>query len=169
MSTPGVVRVCLRDKARQLSGLTRPWRVPALLAALEGDPRSIADLLLAAQRLFCGHPFITHRYEGFFGSVRRLGMDRRYTERPAAGGLAVFDLEAKRVLYQVRGVGWRRSGWLYYHDGEGFTNRKVFFAIPDSWRVEGAPEDTAPQVEWNDGGPEPFAFLLLALLIGLLP
>lgn len=168
MSMPGVVRVCLRDKTRQLSGLARPWRVLALLAALEAEPRSIPDLLVAAQRLFAGHPFTTPRYDGIFGSVRRLGVDARYTERRAAGGVAIFDLEARRVLYQVRGVGWRRAGWLYYHDGEGFTNRKVPFAIPDSWRVEGAPEDTTPQVEWNEGGPEPFAFLFLALAIGIL-
>ena len=26
--------------------------------------------------------------------------------------------------------------------------------------IEGAPEDRAPVVDWNEGGPEPFGFLL---------
>jgi hypothetical protein len=72
----------------------------------------------------------------------------------------VLDLEARRVTYAVRGVGWRRRGWLYYHDGEAFTARRVFFQIPEAWQIDGVPEDQTRPVEWNDGGPEPFGFLL---------
>jgi hypothetical protein len=160
MGLPGLARICLRDKVRRVSGLTRPWRAVALLAALEAEPDTIPDLLLAAQRFFCGNPFSISSYEGFLGTLRRVGLDRRYTEAPGSHGLAVFDLEARRVRYTVRGVGWRRAGWLYYHDGEVFTARRVPFRIPESWQVEGAMEDQTPPVEWNDGGPEPFGFLL---------
>lgn len=160
MGLPGLARICLRDKARQVSGLARPWRAPALLAALEAEPETIADLLLAAQRFFCGHPFSSSAYEGLLGSIRRVGVDRRYTEVPGSHGLARFDLEARRVRYEVRGAEWRRVGWLYYHDGEAFTARRVMFRIPESWHVEGMPEDETPPVEWNDSGPEPFGFLL---------
>jgi hypothetical protein len=72
----------------------------------------------------------------------------------------VFDLEARRVRYAVRGMGWRRAGWLYYHDGEVFTARRVPYRVPESWLIEGAVEDQALPIEWNDGGPEPFGFLL---------
>lgn len=160
MGLPGLVRICLRDKVRRVSGLARPWRAPALLAALEAEPETIPDLLLAVQRFFCGHPFSTCAYEGLFGAVRRVGPDRRYTESPAGQGLAVIDLETRRVRYEVRGIGWRRGGWLYYHDGEVFTGRRVPYRIPDAWVVDGAPEDQAPVLEWNEGGPEPFAFLV---------
>jgi hypothetical protein len=160
MGLPGLARICLRDKVRRVSGLTRPWRAVALLAALEAEPDTIPDLLLSAQRVFCGNPFSISSYEGVLGTLRRVGLDRRYTEAPGSHGLAVFDLEARRVRYAVRGLGWRRAGWLYYHDGEVFTARRVPFRVPESWQVEGAPEDQAPLVEWNDGGPDPFAFLL---------
>lgn len=160
MGVVGLARICLRDKVRRVSGLARPWRAPALMAALEAEPEGIADLLFAAQRFFCGHPFSRYAYEGLLGAVRRVGLDRRYSEAPGSHGLAVFDLEARRVRYEVRGVGWRRTGWLYYHDGEGFTCRRVPFRIPESWQVEGAPADQTPLVEWNEGGPEPFGFLL---------
>jgi hypothetical protein len=161
MGVAGLARVCLRDKVRRVSGLCRPWRAPALLAALEAEPDTVSDLLLAAQRFFSGHPFSSSAYEGLLGAIRRLGWDRRYSERPGSHGVCVIDLETRRVRYEVRGVGWRRQGWLYYHDGEAFTNRRVPFRIPESWRVEGAPEDHTPLCEWNEGGPEPFAFLLL--------
>ena len=160
MGTPGLARICLKDKRARVSGLVRPWRVPALMAALEAEPETISDLILAAQRVFCGHPFASYAYQGLLGAVRRVGLDRRYTEAPAGHGLAVFDFEARRVRYAVRGTGWRRAGWLYYHDGEAFTARRVPFRLPESWQVDGAGEDEAPGVEWNEGGPEPFSFLL---------
>jgi hypothetical protein len=161
MGVAGLARVCLKDKARRVSGLCRPWRAPALLAALEAEPDTIPDLLLAAQRFFCGHPFSSYAYEGLLGTVRRVGLDRRYSEKPGSHGLALIDLEARQVRYDVRGVGWRREGWLYYHDGEAFTARRVPFRMPESWQVEGAAEEQTPLVEWNEAGPEPFAFLLL--------
>jgi hypothetical protein len=160
MGSSGLARVCLRDKVRRVSGLTRPWRAPALLAALESEPETVSDLLLAAQRFFAGHPFAATAYDGVLGSVRRVRLDARYTEAPAGHGRMVIDLEARRARYEVRGTGWRRRGWLYYHDGETFTRRRVDFRMPDLWPVEGLPEDTTPAVEWNGGGPEPFAFLL---------
>jgi hypothetical protein len=160
MGLSGLARICLRDKARRVSGLTRPWRAVALLAALEAEPDTIPDLLLAAQRFFCGHPFASSAYDGLLGTLRRDGVDRRYTEAPGSHGLAVFDLEARRVRYAVRGTGWRRAGWLYYHDGEVFTARRVPYRVPESWHIEGAVEDRALPIEWNDGGPEPFGFLL---------
>ena len=43
-----------------------------------------------------------------------------------------------------------------YHDGETFTRRRVTFRVSESWLIEGVPADRAPQVEWNDAGPEPF-------------
>jgi len=160
MGTPGLARICLKDKRSRVSGLARPWRAPALMAALEAEPETIPDLLLAAQRFFCGHPFASYAYQGILGAVRRMGLDRRYTEAPGSHGLAVFDFEARQVRYAVRGVGWRRSGWLYYHDGEDFTGRRVPFRLPESWVVDGTGEDEAPCVEWNEGGPEPFSFLV---------
>lgn len=160
MGVPGVVRICLRDKVRQVSGLGRPWRAPALLAALEAEPETIPDLLLAVQRFFCGHPFSHDTYEGVLGAVRRVGLDRRYTEAAAGQGRLLIDLEHRRARYEVRGVGWRRSGWLYYHDGEAFAARRVPFRIPESWQIEGLPEDQTTPAEWNEGGPEPFGFLL---------
>jgi hypothetical protein len=160
MGASGLARVCLRDKVRRVSGLTRPWRVPALLAALEAEPETVPDLLLAAQRFFSGHPFNATAYEGWLGSVRRVRLDRRYTEAPAGHGRAVIDLEARRVAYEVRGTGWRRDGWLYYHDGEVFTRRRVAFRVPESWQIDGFAEERHPLAEWNEGGPEPFAFLL---------
>jgi hypothetical protein len=160
MGFPGLVRLCLRDKAGRVSGLARPWRASALLAALDADPETIPALLVSAQRFFSGHPFSTTTYQGFLGSFRRVWLDRRYTETPTGQGMALIDLEARRVRYEVRGIGWRRTGWLYYHDGDGFTRYRVSFRIPESWRVEGAPEDVAPLAEWNEGGPEPFGFLL---------
>lgn len=160
MGLPGLARICLQDKTRQVSGLARPWRAPALLAALEAEPESIPDLLLAVQRFFCGHPFQSATYDGLLGSVRRVGVDRRYSETPATHGRLRFDLEARRVDYAVRGVGWRRSGWLYYHDGEVFTARRVPFRIAEAWQIEGLPEDRSPLIEWNEGSAEPFEFLL---------
>ncbi len=161
MELPGLTRVCLRDKVRRVSGLTRPWRAPASLAALEAEPETIPDLLVAAQRFVNnGHPFSSAAYEGLFGSVRRIRLDRPYTEVPGSHGLALVDLETRRIRYEVRGVSWRRAGWLYYHDGEAFTRRRVFFRVPESSRVRGMPEDEAPVLEWNEDGPEPFAFLL---------
>jgi hypothetical protein len=132
----------------------------ALLAALDGEPETIPALLVAAQRFFCGHPFSTSAYEGLFGVVRRVGVDRRYTEAGASQGLLVIDLEARRARYAVRGMPWRRTGWLYYHDGEGFTCRRVAYRIPEAWQVQGSAEDRSRAVEWNEGGPEPFQFLL---------
>lgn len=160
MRVVGLARICLRDKLRRVSGLARPWRAPALLAALEAEPERIPDLLVAAQRFFCGSPFTRATYEGLLGAVRRVGLDGGYSEAPGSHGLVLIDLEARRVRYEVRGVGWRRAGWLYYHDGEAFTCRRVPFRIPESWQIDGLPEDGTPPVEWNDGGPEPFAFLL---------
>jgi hypothetical protein len=160
MGASGLARVCLRDKVRRVSGLTRPWRVPALLAALEAEPETIPDLLLAAQRFFNGHPFSATAYDGWLGAVRRVRLDRHYHESPADHGRAVIDLEARRVLYEVRGTGWRRSGWLYYHDGELFTRRRVAFRIPEAWQIDGFAEERDALAEWNEGGPEPFAFLL---------
>ena len=75
-------------------------------------------------------------------------------------GLAVFDLDARRIRIETRGIGWRRAGWLYYHDGDAFTRRRVPYRVSESWIIEGAPADRAPQVEWNDGGPEPFEHLV---------
>ena len=160
MRTSGLVRVCLRDKKRRVSGLVRPWRVPALVAALDAEPETVPDLLVSVQRFFHGHPFASTAYEGVLGSVRRARLDRRYTEAPAAHGLAVVDLETRRVRFEARGIGWRRAGWLYYHDGDAFTRRRVAFRVPESWVVEGVPEDQTDPVEWNDGGPEPFGHLL---------
>jgi hypothetical protein len=160
MGVSGLARICLKDKRRRVSGLARPWRAPALMAALEAEPDTVPDLLWASQRFFCGHPFLATTYDGVLGSVRRVGLDRRYTEAPASHGLAIFDLEARRVHYAVRGAGWRRAGWLYYHDGEIFTGRRVPFRLPESWQVDGAAEDETPLAEWNEGGPEPFGFLL---------
>jgi hypothetical protein len=160
MGQHGLVRVCLRDKACRLSGLTRPWRIPALVAALEADPETIPDLLVAAQRFFGGHPFCQTAYDGLLGSIRRIRLDRRYTETPGTHGVAVIDLEARRVRYEVRGVSWRRAGWLYYHDGEAFTRRRVVYRVPESWLIDGVAEDVAPLVEWNEHGPEAFGFLL---------
>ncbi len=160
MRPSGVVRVCLRDKVHRVSGLTRPWRAPAILAALDAEPDTIPDLLVSLQRFFSGHPFSRGAYDGLFGSLRRVCLDRRYTEALASHGRVVIDLETRRVRYDVRGVGWRRAGWLYYHDGEAFTRRRVWFRVPEVWQVEGQPEDRAPAVEWNGGGPEPFTFLL---------
>jgi hypothetical protein len=160
MAPVGLARICLRDKVRRVSGLGRPWRAAALVAALEAEPETVSDLFVAAQRFFCGHPFSCSAYDGLLGSVVRVCVDRRYTEAPGSHGLAIFDLEARRVRYAVRGVGWRRAGWLYYHDGEAFTARRVPFRVPESWQIEGAAEDEAPAVEWNEGGPEPFGFLL---------
>ena len=155
------MRVCLRDKQRRVSGLARPWRVPALLGALEADPETISDLLVAAQRFFHGQPFASPSYDGLFGALQRARVDRRYTEAPAGQGLAVFDLEARRVRVESRDIGWRRVGWLYYHDGEIFTRRRVTYRVPESWLIEGTPADRAPQIEWNDGGPEPFEHLFI--------
>jgi hypothetical protein len=160
MARPGLARICLRDKRWRVSGLARPWRVAALVAALETEPESIPDLLVSAQRFFCGHPFSSTTYQGLLGAVRRTVVDTRYVETPGSHGLAVFDIEARRVYFGVRGVGWRRSGWLYYHDGEAFTGRRVPYRLPESWQVEGAPEDETPQADWNEAGPEPFDFLL---------
>jgi hypothetical protein len=160
MGQPGLVRVCLRDKQRRVSGLARPWRVPALVGALDADPETIPDLLVSAQRFFFGHPFATTSYDGFFGAVRRARVDRRYVEAPAGHGLAVFDLDARRIRIETRGIGWRRAGWLYYHDGDAFTRRRVAYRVSESWIIEGAPADRAPQLEWNDGGPEPFEHLV---------
>jgi hypothetical protein len=143
-----------------MSGLVRPWRVPALLAALDGDPETLPELLVSAQRFFCGHPFASSAYDGLLGSVRRVRVDRTYRETPGSYGRMLVDLETRQVRYEVRGVGWRREGWLYYHDGEAFTRRRVAYRVPESWRIEGTPEDRAPLTEWNDVGPEPFAFLL---------
>jgi hypothetical protein len=160
MGTPGLARICLRDKHSRVSGLARPWRATALVAALEAEPESIPELLLAAQRFFCGHPFGSYTYQGWLGAVRRVSLDRRYSETPASHGLVVFDVPSRRVQFAVRGVGWRRAGWLYYHDGEAFTTRRVPFRLPESWRVDGTVEDETPCPEWNEGGPEPFGFLL---------
>ncbi len=160
MGQHGLVRVCLRDKVRRVSGLARPWRAPVLLAALDGEPETIPDLLVAAQRFFSGHPFAHTAYDGVLGAVRRVRLDPRYTETPGSHGLTLIDLEARRVRYEVRGVSWRRVGWHYYHDGEAFTRRRIPYRIPESWRIDGVPEDVAPLVEWNDSGPEPFGFLL---------
>jgi hypothetical protein len=134
--------------------------VPALVGALEADPETIPELLVAAQRFFHGLPFTSTSYDGVFGAFTRARVDRRYTDAPAGHGLVVFDLEARRIRVETRGVGWRRTGWLYYHDGEAFTRRRVMFRVPESWLIEGVPEDRAPQVEWNDGGPEPFERLV---------
>jgi hypothetical protein len=142
-----------------MSGLARPWRVPALIGALEAEPESVPELLVAAQRFFHGHPFANAAYEGLFGGLRRARVDRRYREVPAGQGLAVFDLETRRVRVEARGVAWRRAGWLYYHDGEAFTRRRVQYRVPESWVIEGTPADRIPQLEWNDGGPEPFEHL----------
>ena len=71
MARPGLARICLRDKRWRVSGLARPWRAAALIAALETEPESIPDLLLAAQRFFCGHPFSATTYQGLLGAVRR--------------------------------------------------------------------------------------------------
>jgi hypothetical protein len=160
MGQHGFVRVCLRDKTRRLSGLTRPWRAAALVAALDADPETIPELLVAVQRFFSGHPFCQTAYDGLLGSVRRVRLDGRYSEAPGSHGVAVIDLEARRVRYQVRGVSWRRAGWLYYHDGEAFTRRRVLYRVSESWRIDGVPEDVAPPIEWNEHGPEPFGFLL---------
>jgi hypothetical protein len=160
MGQPGLVRVCLRDKQRRVSGLARPWRVPALVGALEADPETIPDLLVAAQRFFYGHPFVSSSYEGILGALMRARVDRRYTETPAGHGLVVFDLDARRIRVEARGIGWRRTGWLYYHDGDAFTRRRVPFRVPESWLIEGAPADRGPQVAWNDDGPEPFEQLV---------
>ena len=72
----------------------------------------------------------------------------------------MFDLEARRIRIETRGIGWRRAGWLYYHDGEAFTRRRVTCRVAESWLIEGTPMDRAPLVEWNDGGPEPFEHLV---------
>jgi hypothetical protein len=32
--------------------------------------------------------------------------------------------------------------------------------VSESWLIEGTPMDRAPQVEWNDSGPEPFEQLV---------
>jgi hypothetical protein len=162
MGLPGLVRVCLRDKVRRVSGLARPWRAPALIAALDAEPETVPALLVATQRFFAGHPFSSPSYEGLLGSVRRVRVDRRYTETPAGQGRLVVDLETRRVRFDVRGVGWRRAGWLYYHDGEVFTRHRVPFRVPAAWRIEGSPEETEAPVAWNDGGPEPFAYLFEA-------
>jgi hypothetical protein len=159
MGQPGLVRVCLRDKQRRVSGLARPWRVSALVGALEADPETIADLLVAAQRFFHGHPFASASYEGVFGALRRARLDRRYTEAAAVHGRAVFDLDARRIRVEARGVAWRRAGWLYYHDGEAFTRRRVAYRVAESWLIEGTP-DQAPQIGWNEAGPEPFEHLI---------
>jgi hypothetical protein len=119
MGLPGLVRVCLRDKQRRVSGLARPWRVGALCASLEADPDTVADLLVAAQRFFHGDPFERTSYAGILGVLRRVRLDRGYSEQPASQGLAIFELDARRVRLQVRGASWRRAGWLYYHDGRG--------------------------------------------------
>jgi hypothetical protein len=160
MGSPGLVRVCLRDKQRRVSGLARPWRVAALLAALEAEPETIADLLVASQRFSLGHPFATTSYEGLFGSMRRVRLDPRYTEAPGGHGRALFELDARRVRIEVRGGGWRRAGWLYYHDGESFTRRRVPYQISEAWAIDGTPEERGEQIEWNEGGPEPFGHLL---------
>jgi hypothetical protein len=160
MGQPGLVRVCLRDKQRRVSGLARPWRVAALVGALEADPETIPDLLVAAQRFFYGHPFACTSYDGILGALRCARIDRRYTETPAGHGRAVFDLDARRIRIETRGGGWRRGGWLYYHDGEAFTRHRVRYRVLESWLIEGTPEDRAPQVEWNESGPEPFEHLV---------
>jgi hypothetical protein len=162
MGLPGLVRVCLRDKQRRVSGLARPWRVAALVAALEADPETIPDLLVSLQRFALGHPFTSTSYDGPLGLMRRVRVDPRYTEVPARHGRAVFVLDARRVRIETRGVGWRRAGWLYYHDGEAFTRRRVPFQLSEAWLIEGAPEDRATQVEWNEHGPEPFEHFLEA-------
>jgi hypothetical protein len=155
----GVVRVCLRDKVRRLSGLTRPWRAPALLAALEGEPETVPALLVAAQRFFAGHPFSVPSYEGLLGTLHRVRLDPEYTEAPAGRGRLLIDLETRRATWGVQGVGWRRAGWLYYHDGAGFSRLRAAFRIPDGWVIDGSPEEREPPVAWNDAGPEPFAAL----------
>jgi hypothetical protein len=161
MGQPGLVRVSLRDKQRRVSGLARPWRVPALIGALEIDPETIPELLVAAQRFFHGQPFVSPSYDGFLGALQRARVDRRYTETPVGHGVAVFDLDARRVRVETRDIGWRRAGWLYYHDGETFTRRRVTYRVPESWLIEGVPPDRAPQAEWNDDGPEPFEHLFV--------
>jgi hypothetical protein len=160
MGTPGLVRIGLRDKRGRVSGLARPWRASALVAALDADPETIADLLVALQRFASGSPFARTTYEGWLGTVRSVRGDRRYTEAPASQGCAVFDLEARHVRFDVRGATWRRAGWLYYHDGEAFTRHRVPYRVPESWTIVGAPEERATPVEWNEQGPEPFAHLL---------
>lgn len=160
MELAGLVRLCLVDKRRRVSGLARPWRAAAVVAALEADPETVPELLVATQRFFSGHPFAATTYEGALGALRRVRLDRRYGEAPAGHGLVRVDLEARRVRFLLRGAGWRREGWLYYHDGEAFTRLRVPYRVPESWRVEGAPEDTGPLAAWNDDGPEPFAALL---------
>src|SRR5262249_61692617 len=97
MGQPGLVRVCLRDKLRRWGGLGPPRRVPALVGALDADPETIPDLLVAVQRFFFGPPFATTSYEGLFGALKRARVDRRYTEAPASHGLAVLDLDARRI------------------------------------------------------------------------
>src|SRR5262249_22789011 len=99
-------------------------------------------------------------YEGFLGALKRARVDRRYTETPAGHGLAVFDLDARRIRIETRGIGWRRAGGLYYHHGEAFTPRRVSFLGAEAWLIEGTPLDRAPQVEWNESGPEPFEHLV---------
>lgn len=156
------MRVCLRDKQRRVSGLARPWRVGALVAALDADPETIPDLLVAVQRFALGHPFAVTSYDGVFGRVRRVRVDPRYTESPGWHGRAVFALDARRVRIETRGVSWRRAGWLYYHDGETFTRHRVGFRLSEAWLTEGTPEDRSPQVDWNESGPEPFGHFLEA-------
>ena len=64
------MRVCLRDKQRRVSGLARPWRVPALVGALDADPETIPDLLVSAQRFFFGHPFATTSYTAITDQIQ---------------------------------------------------------------------------------------------------
>lgn len=154
----GNIRVCLKDREKKISGIVREYRVIALLSAVEGNPLTIGDLIFYAQKFFCGNPFYSEKYEGLFGSLKKMRIDAEYTEKNADGGIAIFDLPRRKILLKIKGKGWRRRGWLYYHDGEGFTRKKVNFEIPDEWIVEGSPEDTSEQIEWNEKGREPFSF-----------
>ena len=139
MGQPGLVRVCLRDKQRRVSGLARPWRVPALVGALDADPETIPDLLVSVQRFFFGHPVRHDQLRRLLRRPPARRVDRRYIEAAAGHGLAVFDLDARRIRIETRGIGWRRAGWLYYHDGEAFTRRRVPYRVSGVLAHRGRP------------------------------
>ena len=155
------MRVCLRDKLRRVSGLARPWRVPALVGALDADPETIPDLLVSAQRFFYGHPVRHHELRrdlrGRSGARGSIAATRR--RRPGTGSPCSISRPAGSASRRGASGGGGRAGSTTT-TATPSPAAAWRTGSPSPWLIEGVPADRAPQVEWNDGGPEPFEYLV---------
>jgi hypothetical protein len=123
MITMSEIMLTLRDKDRAIRNTVHISDAGRMVAALEDEPESLAELAVAVRRFMWREP----QEEAFRGYWQGPGHE------PWDAGIMVIDMAARVIACESEACVPCRTAGVQYHDGKAATDIWLHYQLPEDW------------------------------------